>query len=76
MLTLTSLTIWVRWEQADSGGSGFAAGGETGFTHSSGSGFTGRGETALPGSSRSGLIECTLVGVNGPSMVAENMDLA
>ena len=24
MLTLTSLTIWLRWEQGGSGGSGFA----------------------------------------------------
>jgi len=33
MLTLTSLTIWLRWEQAVGGGSGFAC--------SSGSGFAG-----------------------------------
>jgi hypothetical protein len=33
MLTLTSLTIWLRWQQAVGGGSGFAG--------SSGSGFTG-----------------------------------
>jgi len=31
MLTLTSLTIWLRWEQAGSGGSVFAGRGETGF---------------------------------------------
>jgi len=33
MLTLTSLTIWLRWEHAVGGGSGFAG--------SSGSGFAG-----------------------------------
>jgi len=31
MLTLTSLTIWLRWEQAVSGECGFAGRGETGF---------------------------------------------
>jgi len=31
MLTLTSLTIWLHWEQAGSGGSGFTAKGKTGF---------------------------------------------
>jgi len=39
MLTLTSLTIWLRWEQAVSGGSGFAG--------SSGSGFAGSKQAAV-----------------------------
>ena len=34
MLTLTSLTIWLHWKQADSGGSGFAGRGETGIAGS------------------------------------------
>ena len=34
MLTLTSLTIWVRGEQGGSGGSGFAGRGEIGFAGS------------------------------------------
>ena len=41
MLTLTSLTIWHRWEQAVSGGSGFAGSSKSGLAHSSGSGFAG-----------------------------------
>jgi len=34
MLTLTSLTMWFRWEQAGSVGSSFPARGETGFAGS------------------------------------------
>jgi len=34
MLTLTSLTIWLRWEQAVGGGSGFAGSSESGFAGS------------------------------------------
>jgi len=34
MLTLTSLTIWLRWEQAGSSGSGFTGRGETDFAGS------------------------------------------
>jgi len=36
MLTLTSLTIWLRWEQAVTGGSGFAGSSGSGFAGSSG----------------------------------------
>jgi len=50
MLTLTSLTIWLRWEQAVSGGSDFAGRGETTFAGSSGTGFDSRGETGFAGS--------------------------
>jgi len=42
MLILTSLTIWPRWDQADSNESGFVGRGETGFAVSGGSSFTGR----------------------------------
>jgi len=45
IITLTSLTIWLHWEQAGSSGSGFAGRGETSFAGSSGAGYTGRGET-------------------------------
>jgi len=41
MLTLTSLTIWLHWEQAVSGGSGFGGSSGSGFAVSSGSGFAG-----------------------------------
>jgi len=41
MLTLSSLTIRLCWEQAGSGGSGLAGRGETSFTGSSGSGLAG-----------------------------------
>jgi len=75
MLTLSSLTLWLGWEQADSGGSAFAGRGETGFAGSSGSCFAGRGEIGFTGSSRSELIECTLVWVDVASPVAENLDL-
>jgi len=34
MVTLTSLTIWLRWEQAVSAGSGFAGSGGSGFAGS------------------------------------------
>ena len=40
--SLSPLTIWLRWGQAVSGGSGFA--------RSSGSGFAGRGESSFAGS--------------------------
>jgi len=59
MLTLTSLTIWLRWEQAGSGGSGFAGSGETSFAGSSGSGFAGRGETGFAWS-KLVVVECSL----------------
>jgi len=36
MLTLTSLTIWLRWEQVVSGGSGFAGSSGSGYAGSSG----------------------------------------
>jgi len=42
MVTLTSLTLWLGWGQAGSGGSSYAGMGETSFGGSSGSGFTGR----------------------------------
>jgi hypothetical protein len=60
MLTLTSLAIWLHWEQSVSVGSGFAgSGGILTVTFlkiwlhweqagSGGSGFAGRGETAFP----------------------------
>ena len=40
MHTVTSLTIWVWWEYADSGGKGFASRCETGFTSSGRSDFS------------------------------------
>jgi len=51
MLTLTSLTIWLRWEQAVSGGSGFAGSSGSGFAGSSGSGFAGSSGSGFAGSS-------------------------
>jgi len=61
MLTLTSLTIWLRWEQAGSSRSSLAGRGETNFTGSSGSGFAGRGESGFAGSSGSGFAVSKLV---------------
>jgi len=55
MLTLTSLPIWLPWQEAGSGGSGITDRGETGFAGSSGSGFAGMGETGFTGSSGSGI---------------------
>jgi len=43
VLTVTCLTIWLRWEQAGSIGSGFAGTGETGFAGSGASSVVGRG---------------------------------
>jgi hypothetical protein len=47
MLTLTTLTIELRWEQAGSGGSGFAGRGETGFVGSGGYAFAGSRESGF-----------------------------
>jgi len=47
MLTLTSLTMSLWWEQAGSGESSFADWGETGFAGSSGSGCIGCGESGF-----------------------------
>jgi len=57
MLTVTSLTIWLCWEPAGSGGFGFAGRGETGFACCSRSGFAGR----------------KLVAVDLAMLVAENL---
>jgi len=59
MLTLSYLTIWLCWEQACSGASGFAGRCESGFAGSSG--------TELTGS--------TLVGVDVALLVEKNLDL-
>jgi len=71
MLTLTSLTIWLRWEEAGSSGM-LTLTSLTIWLHwkqpgSGGSGFA--------GSSGSGLIESMLVRVDVASLVAENLDL-
>jgi len=42
MLTLTSLTMWLRWKQAVSGGSGLAGSSGSGLAGSNGSGLAGR----------------------------------
>jgi len=59
MLTLTSLTIWLCWEQAGSGGYD----------------FTGRGETGLAGGNGSGFTGSKLVVVNMALLAVENLDL-
>jgi len=58
MLTLTSLTIWLCWEHAGSGGSGFTGTGVTGFT----------------GSNTPGLTQSMLVAVDMTSLVPEILD--
>jgi len=63
MLTLTLLTIWLRWEQACSSKSSIAGRGETSCAGSSGSGITGRGETSFAGSNGSGSAGTKLVAV-------------
>jgi len=70
MLTLTSLTIWLRWEQAGSGRSGFAGMGETCFAGSSGSGFNIRGATGLAGSMLATVVRALWVGVKVASLGA------
>jgi len=62
MLTVTSLTIWFRWEQAFSGGSGFAGSGR--------SSFAGRGKTGFAGSKQRVVDLTSLVGVKLASLVA------
>jgi len=77
MVTLTSLTIWLCWEQAGSIGSGFTGRGETSFFGSSGSGFTGRKlvavEWLLLPLSQSGFAGGKLVAVNLASLVAVDL---
>jgi len=74
MLTLTSLRISLRWEQAGSSRSSFAGWGETGFAGSSGSGFAGSGESGFAGSSGAGLAGSKLVAVDMTLPVADNQD--
>jgi len=66
MLTLTSLTMRLRWEQAGSGGSSFPGWDETGFAGSSGLCFTGSGGSGFTGSK--------LVTVDMALLVAEHLD--
>jgi len=79
MVTLTSLTIWLCWEQADSSGSGFTGRGETSFAGSSGSGFTGRKlvvvEWSLSPLRQSGFAGSKLVAVNLASLVGVKLAL-
>ena len=51
LITLTSPTIWLRWEQAVSGGPDFVSSSGSGFAaRGFGSVFAGRGETVFTGS--------------------------
>ena len=70
MITLTSQTIWLRWEQAGSGESGFAGRGETSVAGSTGSGFDGRDEIGFVGSKLVALDLVSLVGVKLTSLRA------
>jgi len=72
MLTLTSPTIWLRWEQAVGGGSGFVG--------SSGSGFAGSTlvavECSLTHLSHSGFAGSKLVAVDLASLVGAKLGLS
>jgi len=70
MIILTSLIIWLCWEQAGSGGSGFAGRGETSFAGMGGAGFTGRGQTSFAGSKLGAEDRASLVGVKVASLGA------
>jgi hypothetical protein len=60
--SLSPLTIWLRWEQAGSGGSGFAGRGESSFAGSGGLGFAGRGGSGFAGSKLVAVDWASLVG--------------
>ena len=62
MPTLTSLTIWLRWELAGSSGCGFAGRGETCFAGRGGSGFTSRVKTGFAGSKLVAVDQALVVG--------------
>jgi len=77
MVTLTSLKIWLCWEQAGSSGSGFAGRGATSFAGSNGSGFSGSKLVAVAWSlsplRQSGFAGSKLVAVDLASMVGVNL---
>jgi len=72
MLTLTSLTIWLRWEHAGSGGMLTLISPTIWLcwaqTVSGGSGFAGRGETSFAGSGGSGFTGGGEIGFAGSKL--------
>jgi len=75
MLILTSLTIWLRWEHAGSGGSSVATIGETGSAGGSHSVLAGMEEFGFAGNSGSTFAGTKLVKVDLTSVFTVNLAL-